>query len=92
MKIVYNTFVLLYAFTIKVVSLFNVKAKQWIDGRTNILSKIKKENLSDKEVIWVHCASLGEFEQARPIIENLRTNYPNYSIFLTFLASLSSAT
>ena len=86
MKIVYNTFVLLYAFVIKLVSVFSVKAKQWIDGRADIISKLKKENLSGKEIIWVHCASLGEFEQARPIIENLRTNYPNYSIFLTFFS------
>jgi len=86
MKLLYNIFILLYLSSIKAASLFNGKAKQWVDGRKDILSRIKEEQLSDKQIIWVHCASLGEFEQARPVIEKLKATYPDHSIFLTFFS------
>ncbi len=86
MKLVYNVSVYLYMVAVKILSVFNGKAKLWVDGRKNIFSRINKEDLSDKQIIWVHCASLGEFEQARPIIEQMRSNFPKYSIFLTFFS------
>ncbi len=86
MKLIYIIFILIYSFAIHIASLFNGKAKQWVDGRKGIFSRLSKEQLSDKKIIWVHCASLGEFEQGRPIIEKLRISYPNYKIFLTFFS------
>ena len=86
MKLIYNFFIFIYSFSIRIASLFNNKAKQWVDGRNDIFSRLSKEQLSDKQIIWVHCASLGEFEQGRPIIEKLRITYPDYSIFLTFFS------
>ncbi|MFK5855619.1 MAG: glycosyltransferase N-terminal domain-containing protein [Bacteroidota bacterium] len=86
MKLIYNIFIFLYLAGIRIASVFNGKASQWIEGRKNIISRIEKEQLSGKQIIWVHCASLGEFEQARPIIEKLKGNYKNYSIFLTFFS------
>lgn len=66
----YNFFIELYALIILLLSPFNTKAKLWIYGRLNWQNKIPpKGNLKR---VWVHCASLGEFEQARPLIEQLK--------------------
>ncbi len=86
MKLIYNIFIFLYSISIRIASFFNGKALQWVDGRKNILSRITADNLSNKQIIWVHCASLGEFEQGRPVIEILRSTYPDYKILLTFFS------
>lgn len=69
------------------VSPWNPKAKLWLDGRKNIINRIRdlKLDKSDK-VIWMHCASLGEFEQGRPVIERLKKQYPSARIVLTFFS------
>ena len=69
MVFTYNFFVRLYAFVAAVLSPFNQKAKKWIYGRVNWGKNIP-EKTSQKR-LWLHCASLGEFEQARPIVEKL---------------------
>jgi len=72
---------------VRIISPFNNKAKLWIKGRENIFSAITNELASDRNNrIWVHCASLGEFEQGRPIIEELKKNYLSYRIVLTFFS------
>lgn len=86
MKIIYNIFVFLYFTSIRIASVFNKKAKQWVDGRKKLLSRIKSDMLPGKQTIWVHCASLGEFEQGRPVIEQLRTDFPDHIIVLTFFS------
>ncbi len=64
-------------------SLGNTKAKEWIKGRKNWHEKL--ESQPDLHgCIWFHCASLGEFEQGRPLIEKLKARYPNKPILLTF--------
>ena len=88
MKLIYNIFIFIYSAAIRLASFFNSKARQWIDGRKDIWLKIKKEQLSGKQIIWVHCASLGEFEQGRPVIEQLRSTYPDHKILLTFFHHL----
>lgn len=66
---------------------FNAKAKLFVQGRKNILKHIETKLSTDKrQKVWVHCASLGEFEQGRPIIEAIKTQYPQYSIVLTFFS------
>jgi len=67
-------------------SLFNNKAKKWIDGRKNIFSNIKNEVPQNSKIIWVHASSLGEFEQGRTLIEKIKDNYPQYKILLTFFS------
>ncbi len=86
MKVLYNIFIFLYSTAIRIASIFNNKARQWVDGRKNILTQIKQDHISDNQIIWVHCASLGEFEQGRPIIEKFRATYPDHSIVLTFFS------
>lgn len=87
MRLLYTLFIFFYGWSIKLASLFNTKAKQWTRGRKDIFKHINealKEN--DKPLVWVHAASLGEFEQGRPIIEALKEKHPEYGILLTFFS------
>lgn len=75
------------SFSIRVASLWNEKARLWIRGRKNIFEKMEYEiDPSKGPIIWMHCASLGEFEQGRPILEALRKENPQYRILLTFFS------
>lgn len=65
---------------------FNPKAKQWISGRKNIWKKMEKSLRGETNLVWFHAASLGEFEQGRPVMETFKTNYPEYKILLTFFS------
>ncbi len=83
MQYLYNLFIYLYLFAIKVTSLFNAKAKMWISGRKSQEIRIKNK---ESEILWFHCASLGEFEQARPLIEKSKIQNPTSKIVLTFFS------
>ena len=78
MQIIYNLSIYLYLLVIRIASLFNSKAKLWVSGRKNQELSFDKlrmtigSNDSKSKIIWFHCASLGEFEQARPLIESLK--------------------
>lgn len=76
----------MYPFFIHLVSPFNSKAKLWLKGREKIFERMRKVIKHENPVIWIHCSSLGEFEQGRPLIEKLRTIYPSYKILLTFFS------
>lgn len=85
--LLYNLAIRGYSTAIKAASRFNPKAKQWVDGRRGLLHRITEAIKSNTQpVIWVHCASLGEFEQGRPVIESLKTRFPDHKIFLTFFS------
>lgn len=86
MIFVYNLIIHLYYFLIKIAALFNPKAKLWVDGRKNIFKEIQSKVTHQKPVAWFHCASLGEFEQGRPIIESFHEKFPDHQIFLTFFS------
>ena len=87
MQTVYNISNYLYIISIHIYSLFNTKAKLWVKGRRNIFKKIKNKLSQEKNIVWIHCSSLGEFEQAKPIIINYRKKYQNHKILLTFFSS-----
>lgn len=72
----------IYWFIIKLFSLFNDKAKLWVNGRKNQLIP----DLKHEKVIWMHCSSLGEFEQGRPVFEKLKERNPNYKFVLSFFS------
>ena len=76
----YNIFLLLYSAGIKIASLWNQKARQWIKGRK--LFPV----FESRKTVWMHCASLGEFEQGRPVIEKIKEMYPQYKIVITFFS------
>jgi 3-deoxy-D-manno-octulosonic-acid transferase len=82
----YNIFLLLLRGSTHIISLFNTKAKKWVQGREKIFAKLEAAIPKGEFIIWVHCASLGEFEQGRPVIEQIKTQYPAYKILLTFFS------
>ncbi len=84
MQIIYNISINVYGLIIRFAALFNKKAKLWVEGRKNILEKIPNNTGKSMFINWFHCASLGEFEQGRPLIEKLKEKYPHEKIFVTF--------
>ncbi len=82
----YNLAIRLYYFTILIASSRNEKAKQWIDGRKKLLKTVSGSLKNGEKRIWFHCASVGEFEQARPLIEACKEKFPAYKIVLTFFS------
>ena len=89
MFFLYNIFIFLFVLGIRVASLVNEKAKLWVNGRKGILGKIEEAlagNHDKKKIAWFHCASLGEFEQGRPVMEAFREAMPDHRIFLTFFS------
>jgi 3-deoxy-D-manno-octulosonic-acid transferase len=76
----------LYASAIALASITNPKAKQWVAGRKNIFEEMRRKINTNEKYIWIHCASAGEFEQGRPLIEALREKYESYKIILTFFS------
>jgi 3-deoxy-D-manno-octulosonic-acid transferase len=87
MRALYSLNIFLYGLAIRIASLFNPKAKLWISGRKNLFSELElKLKNGDGPVAWFHCASLGEFEQGRPLMERFRKAHPQYRILLTFFS------
>lgn len=87
MKWIYNLAILLARVGFSFAGIFTVKATLFTEGRRHIIKSIQeslKRNTSP--VVWVHCASLGEFEQGRPVMEKLKSEYSNCKIFLTFFS------
>jgi 3-deoxy-D-manno-octulosonic-acid transferase len=85
MIFLYQTSIYFYYFAIYVTSFINPKAKLWIEGRASIFDKLK-EIEGQKNIYWFHCASLGEFEQGRPIIEKLKEKDNSIKILITFFS------
>ncbi|MCC7331165.1 MAG: 3-deoxy-D-manno-octulosonic acid transferase [Flavobacteriales bacterium] len=86
MSFLYHILIQLYAFAVTIFSLFNYKAKLWVIGRKNLLQKIKSTVKPTDEIVWFHCASLGEYEQAKPVIEKIKNQYNTYKILVTFFS------
>lgn len=87
MRLIYNISIWLYVVTIRIASLYNLKAKKWVKGRENIFSELEAVVKNQKNIVWFHCASLGEFEQGKPIIETYKLNHPAHQILLTFFSA-----
>ncbi|MDO9037736.1 MAG: glycosyltransferase N-terminal domain-containing protein [Lutibacter sp.] len=86
MYFLYNLLILFAGFVLKITALFNKKIKLFIDGRKQTFFKLQQAIAEADEVIWMHCASLGEFEQGRPIIEKLKIKFPAKKVVLTFFS------
>lgn len=86
-KLFYHIFIYTYVLAIKLASLWNAKARKWVRGRGTFPSFA---NPDGKELIWMHCASLGEFEQGRPLLEALRSDarfsHKPYKILVSFFS------
>ena len=70
----------------RILALWKPKAAAWCRGRKGIFEKMRSVISPTEDIIWVHAASLGEFEQGRPVIEALRRTHPEYKILLTFFS------
>ena len=86
MYLLYNILVLVVGFILKLIAPFNKRIKLFTEGRKEAFQKLADGISKDNKVIWFHCASLGEFEQGRPILEKLKERYPDYKVVLTFFS------
>lgn len=86
MKTIYTLLIILYAVLIRIASPFSIKARQWSQGRKGWRKKCETFDKQEKKVLWIHCASLGEFEQGRPLIEKIRNENQGWKVVLTFFS------
>ena len=87
MQLVYSLTIHLYGLAVRLVAFFgNSKAKLWIAGRKNWRNQLAALTEQKHRWVWFHCASLGEFEQGRPLIEKYKQLRPDLRILLTFFS------
>lgn len=86
MRLIYNAGIFFYSAIAWIIAPFNQKAHAWVDGRKNWFDSLKQKVIPGEKYIWIHCASLGEFEQGRPVIESLKKEKPVSRILLTFFS------
>jgi 3-deoxy-D-manno-octulosonic-acid transferase len=87
MLLLYNLSITFLRVTYALAAGFNPKARAFVYGRKDYFNRLKQKLSSNTApLIWVHCASLGEFEQGRPVIEKIRVAYPHIKILLTFFS------
>lgn len=90
MQQIYSLLIVCYGLSIRIASVFNKKAALWIKGRQQYWSTLDRIVsappfiLPGRKLAWFHCASLGEFEQGRPIIEAFKQQHQEYLILITF--------
>jgi len=92
MRLIYSTGIFFYYLFIRLAGFFSPKARAWHYGRKDLFDKLESvfyahhASESPAPVAWFHCASLGEFEQGRPVIEAFKNKFPGYTILLTFFS------
>lgn len=84
--IIYDLILFLVSFLEKVAALFNKKIALRVNGQKNMYDRIAQTFSKNDSVIWFHAASLGEFEEGRPVIEKIRQEHPEYKLLLTFFS------
>jgi 3-deoxy-D-manno-octulosonic-acid transferase len=82
MRIVYTFLMCIYDWAIQLISPFHAKAQLWVNGRKNATMP----DFSGKPIFWFHCASLGEFDMAIPLMQRIRLNQPNSYILVSFFS------
>lgn len=86
LRFFYNSLVTLSWCVLQVIALYKPKIKKFVSGRKTTFRQLKQRIPADAKVIWMHVASLGEYEQGLPVLEKLRTNYPQYTLLVTFFS------
>jgi len=87
MTALYDALLAAYGLLLRLAALWNPKARAWVRGRLHPRRPVSAvRSRPDEEVVWIHCASLGEFEQGRPVLEAIRRTYPACRILLTFFS------
>ena len=82
----YNLCMAVYAALIRLAAPFSPKARQWCDGRRGMYERMRSVINDGDNIVWIHVASLGDFEQGRPLVDYVKENYPDYKILLTFFS------
>lgn len=82
----YNIAISLYLIGVAIASLFNDKVRKMWHGERAAIRLLREKVDPEAKYVWFHAASLGEFEQGRPLIERLRQTHPEYKILLTFFS------
>lgn len=83
---IYNIAIAVYQFAVKVAALFSPKPAKMVKGHREVFDLLREKIDRNARYIWFHAASLGEFEQGRPLIERIRKDYPQYKILQTFFS------
>lgn len=86
MFFIYNLLAVFSEFILKIIALFNPKIKLFMDGQSNSFGILKAKIKAYDKMIWFHAASLGEYEQGLPLMEKIKSKYPNHLIVLTFFS------
>lgn len=86
MKTLYNISIFHLELAFKILSWFNDKIKRGLEGRKKSLEIVKSNISKDDKVLWMHAASLGEYEQGLPVLEKLKEKYPNHRVLITFFS------
>src|SRR5512137_901897 len=91
MSVLYSISIFLFGLAVRIAALFSAKARLWAEGRKGLFGKITRDLDSFPEerrrkVVWFHSASLGEFEQGRPLMERIREQFPQSILVLTFFS------
>lgn len=82
----YNLIVVLANFILKILAFFNPKIKLFVHGRKSVYKVLSNKIKAYDKTIWFHAASLGEYEQGLPVIERMKSRFPNHLIVLTFFS------
>jgi 3-deoxy-D-manno-octulosonic-acid transferase len=85
---IYNLVIRCYALLIHLSAFRNLKARQWVQGRKQWRKKLETQlsSLGNSPRVWMHCASYGEFEQGRPLLEAIKSRFPDTRIILSFFS------
>lgn len=86
LSLIYNLIAHIAWFHLKIAALFSAKMKLFVNGRKETFAILEKAISKSDSIIWMHAASLGEFEQGLPIIEKLKLEYPSYKFLVTFFS------
>lgn len=84
--LLYNTAIALYDLAVYLLFPFSRKPRKMVKGHWVVYDQLRQQREEDAEYIWFHAASLGEFEQGRPMIEEIRRRHPDKKILLTFFS------
>ena len=86
MQILYTIGIWFYGLGIRLAALFNEKARLWVRGRKGLFADLERTFVNNTNPVWIHCASLGEYEQAKPLIEKIKQEQPETQILVTFFS------
>lgn len=86
MFFLYNIIIFLASQVVKLLALFSPKMQLFVEGRKTVFETLKSKISNSDKTIWFHAASLGEYEQGLPVMEKIKTQFPNHKIVVTFFS------